>query len=96
MRTCGLVYKMLMNFFEQIHLTIKIFRFWRSHADKIEEREEELTRLRFKCQNTIQILAHIREKSAALDVDIEDLKEEMKVFETEHLIVSIPMTCIWE
>lgn len=64
-------------------------RFSRNHADKIEEREEELTRLRCKCQNTIQILAHIREKSAALDVDIDDLKEEMRIYESELLAVSI-------
>lgn len=62
---------------------------YRSHADKIEEREEELTRLRFKCQNTIQILAHIREKSSALDVDIDELMEDMHKAEMESQLVSI-------
>ncbi|XP_048525239.1 coiled-coil domain-containing protein 96 isoform X2 [Dendroctonus ponderosae] len=48
----------------------------RSYADKIEERDEELARLRNKCQNTIQILAHMREKSAALEADMDDLKDD--------------------
>nr|CAH7741378.1 unnamed protein product [Callosobruchus chinensis] len=57
----------------------------RSFADKIEERDEELTRLRFKCQNTIQILAHIREKSSALDCDNEDLKDDLAVAEGHQM-----------
>ncbi|XP_074025645.1 uncharacterized protein [Leptinotarsa decemlineata] len=59
----------------------------RSHADKIEEKEEELTRLRFKCQNTIQILAHIREKSSALDSDIDDIREDLSTTEIQSLQV---------
>lgn len=48
----------------------------RTFADKLEERDVELSRLRIKCQHTIQILAHMREKAAALDLDVYDLKEE--------------------
>ncbi|XP_076262998.1 uncharacterized protein LOC143197990 isoform X1 [Rhynchophorus ferrugineus] len=57
----------------------------RSYADKIEEREEELTRLRTKCQNTIQILAHMREKSAALDWDFYDLRNEVDRLEMMYM-----------
>ncbi|CAG9763065.1 unnamed protein product [Ceutorhynchus assimilis] len=47
----------------------------RSHADKLEERDEELARLRTKCTNTIQILAHVREKSFALEADLQEERE---------------------
>ncbi|CAH1176082.1 unnamed protein product [Phaedon cochleariae] len=59
----------------------------RSHADKIEEKEEDLTRLRFRCQNTIQILAHIREKSSALDSDLDDIKEDMSMVQFQNFQV---------
>lgn len=71
-----------------------IFLFIRSYADKIEEREEELTRLRFKCQNTIQILAHIREKSSAMDADIFDMKDDMGLAEWEAQEVIDTITII--
>ncbi|CAG9837408.1 unnamed protein product [Diabrotica balteata] len=45
------------------------------YSDKIEEKEVELTKLRIRCNENIQILAHIREKISALDNDIEDLKD---------------------
>ncbi|CAG9763221.1 unnamed protein product [Ceutorhynchus assimilis] len=48
-----------------------------TYADKIEENDEELLRQRNKCANTIQILAHIREKSTALDDDVNDLHQEL-------------------
>lgn len=38
----------------------------RNHSDKIEERDEELSRLRRQSSNAIQCLAHIREKLAAV------------------------------
>ncbi|RZC38064.1 DUF4201 domain containing protein, partial [Asbolus verrucosus] len=50
----------------------------RDLQDKLEEREGELTKLRRSCQNTIQILAHNREKTALLDLDIEKLREELE------------------
>ncbi|XP_044759681.1 coiled-coil domain-containing protein 96-like isoform X2 [Coccinella septempunctata] len=53
----------------------------RAHSDKLEEKEEELTKLRIKCRNAVQIMAHVREKSAALDADMDVLKEE---FEEVH------------
>ncbi|KAJ8916720.1 hypothetical protein NQ315_013924 [Exocentrus adspersus] len=49
----------------------------RSYMDKMEEKDEELSRLRNKCQKTIQILAHMREKSAALESDICDLSDDL-------------------
>lgn len=64
---------------------------YRSYADKLEEKDEELTRLRFKCQNTIQILAHIREKSSALDADIDDLKDDRHSAEIETFEVSLQL-----
>lgn len=38
----------------------------RNHTDKIEERDEELSRLRRQCSSAIQCLAHTREKLAAV------------------------------
>lgn len=55
----------------------------RTFADKLEERDVELTRLRIKCQHTIQILAHMREKTAALDIDLYELKEEFEFVEKQ-------------
>lgn len=49
----------------------------RSLADKIEERDEELAVLRSKGRNTTQVLAHTREKIAALSSDVYDLKEDL-------------------
>ncbi|XP_076262813.1 uncharacterized protein LOC143197897 isoform X1 [Rhynchophorus ferrugineus] len=56
----------------------------RSQADKIEEKDEELTRLRVKCANSIQVLAHLREKSAALDNDLADLTWDRSNIEREY------------
>lgn len=61
----------------------------RSYMDKMEEKDEELSRLRNKCQKTIQILAHMREKSAALESDISDLSEELLNLKQNSLAVSI-------
>ncbi|XP_056631491.1 coiled-coil domain-containing protein 96-like [Diorhabda sublineata] len=44
--------------------------------DKLEERLGELTNVRFTIQNTIQMLAHFREKISALNDDINELGEE--------------------
>lgn len=46
----------------------------RGYADKVEERDEELTKLRIKCDGIFQVLAHLREKSAAATLDI--IKEQ--------------------
>lgn len=46
----------------------------RGFADKVEERDEELTKLRFKCDSVFQVLAHLREKSASATLDI--IKEQ--------------------
>ncbi|XP_060520496.1 coiled-coil domain-containing protein 96-like [Cylas formicarius] len=57
----------------------------RNYADRIEEKDEELSRLRVKCQSTIQILAHLREKSAALERDVADRRSELERVEGEVL-----------
>lgn len=60
-----------------------------SHADKIEERDEELTRLRFKCEKSIQILAHLREKSACTTIEIMDNNGRLREVEIECMEVII-------
>lgn len=55
----------------------------RTLADRIEERDEELVRIRAKCQNTVQVLAHLREKTYSLESDIQDLKYDLEGVETE-------------
>lgn len=56
--------------FEQLRMENTIY------SDKIEERDEELMRLRGRFSHAIQALAHVREKSNVMEVQIEDLKEE--------------------
>ncbi|XP_044252298.1 uncharacterized protein LOC123003547 [Tribolium madens] len=51
--------------------------------DTLEEKESELTKLRLDCKDTIQVLAHNREKSQVVNLDIEKLKEELQVTDTE-------------
>lgn len=58
-----------------------------SYADKIEERDEELTRLRAKCENSTQILAHLREKSASATLDMIDQQARMQEVEIECMEV---------
>lgn len=53
----------------------------RGYADKVEERDEELTKLRAKCDSIFQVLAHLREKSASATLDI--IKEQQAVREVE-------------
>ncbi|KAL3272862.1 hypothetical protein HHI36_014323 [Cryptolaemus montrouzieri] len=57
----------------------------RAHSDKLEEREEELTKLRIKCRNAVQVMAHVREKAAALDADMDILKEEYEEVHAEYI-----------
>lgn len=60
-----------------------------SYADKIEERDEELTRLREKCQTSTQILAHLREKSASATLDLIEQQARMEEVEIECMEVSL-------
>lgn len=60
----------------------------RSHADKIEERDEELTRLRRKCESSSQILAHMREKSASATLDLIENTKRLEEVEIECMEVS--------
>ncbi|KAK9885461.1 hypothetical protein WA026_010956 [Henosepilachna vigintioctopunctata] len=57
----------------------------RSLADKLEEKEEELTKLRIKCRNAVQVMAHVREKAAALDADMDVLKEDFEEVNYEYI-----------
>lgn len=61
-----------------------------SQIDKIEEREEELLKLRIKCSGAIQCLAHVREKSAALEVGIISTRENLEDVEMDYIDV-----CTW-
>lgn len=62
----------------------------RSYMDKMEEKDEELSRLRNKCQKTIQILAHMREKSAALENDICDMTDDLQNLNQNSIAVGVP------
>ncbi|KAK6643120.1 hypothetical protein RUM43_004623 [Polyplax serrata] len=55
-----------------------------NYTDKIEEKEEELAKLRAKTQGIIQNLAHVREKAYAVGGDIELMEE--KVYAVENTL----------
>ncbi|CAH0564675.1 unnamed protein product [Brassicogethes aeneus] len=57
--------------FEQLKLK------FRSYVEKLEERDDELNRLRMLCQNSIQIMAHYKEKSSGMDTDLLDLADDL-------------------
>lgn len=60
---------------------------YRGYADKLEEREDELTKLRAKCDSIFQMLAHLREKSAAATLDTIKEQQELRTVELEHIEV---------
>lgn len=60
----------------------------RNHADKIEERDEELSKLRTKCIAAIDCLAHVREKSAEVQLEITEKMEQLDAIKREGLEVS--------
>lgn len=60
---------------------------YRGYADKVEERDEELTKLRQKCDSIFQVLAHLREKSASATLDI--IKEQQALQEVEMEFVEV-------
>lgn len=64
----------------------------RNHTDKIEERDEELSRLRISCSNAIQCLAHIREKLSSVQVDIFRATQKLSLIEKERLEVFLFIT----
>ncbi|KAF5287498.1 hypothetical protein FQA39_LY04126 [Lamprigera yunnana] len=45
-----------------------------SHTEKNEDRDEELNKLKVKMSETMQCLAHVREKTAALQIDYQHVK----------------------
>ncbi|CAH1286532.1 unnamed protein product [Diabrotica balteata] len=59
----------------------------RLRADKIEEQEVELMKYRKKSEETIQILAHIREKIGAFRSDIQDAIEENSFLERNKEVI---------
>ncbi|KAL1494000.1 hypothetical protein ABEB36_009675 [Hypothenemus hampei] len=61
---------------------LKIFN--QSYQDKVEEKDEELNKFRERCSKTTQILAHLREKSTALENDLGDLIEERNYVEYQY------------
>ncbi|XP_065157303.1 coiled-coil domain-containing protein 96-like [Atheta coriaria] len=58
-----------------------------SNLDKIEERDDELMRLRKKCTNAIQSLAHVREKCSASEQNITILKETLHEKEKAKTVI---------
>ncbi|KAJ8984068.1 hypothetical protein NQ317_006566 [Molorchus minor] len=64
----------------------------RGLEDKMEERDDEMAKLRSKYHLNVEILAHIREKSAALQSDIDNLKEQIKQYHEEHTQVRGQLT----
>lgn len=61
----------------------------RNHTDKIEERDEELSRLRVRCQNAIQRLAHTREKLSATQGLIYSTSNELSEVESQRQTVDV-------
>lgn len=59
----------------------------RGYADKLEERDDELTKLRLKCDEIFQILAHLREKSASAALDIINEQNVLQAIEIEFMEV---------
>lgn len=59
----------------------------RGFADKVEDRDEELTKLRNKCDSVFQVLAHLREKSASATLDIIKEQEILQAVEIEFIEV---------
>nr|CAD7604127.1 unnamed protein product [Timema genevievae] len=57
--------------------------------EKIEERDEELERLRQKATSSIQVLAHVREKADATTSDIHDKFKKLNKTDAEVTFVSI-------
>lgn len=58
-------------------------------TDKIEERDDELRRLRVRYNGAVQSLAHVREKSSIIEMKIDDLANETITVEDELTMVSM-------
>ncbi|XP_072400217.1 cilia- and flagella-associated protein 184-like [Diabrotica undecimpunctata] len=70
-----------------LHHFVKLKAENRLRADKIEEQEVELMKYRKKSEETIQILAHIREKIGAFQSDIQDAIEEDSFLERNKEVI---------
>eukprot|EP00128_Syssomonas_multiformis_P018490 Colp12_sorted_trinity150504_noHs@33246 len=55
-----------------------------TYNEKIEERNEELLKLRKKITNTVQVLTHLKEKLQFVQIENGDLRKELKTVE-EHV-----------
>ncbi|XP_017774569.1 PREDICTED: coiled-coil domain-containing protein 96-like [Nicrophorus vespilloides] len=55
------------------------------HADKIEERDEELSQLRKKCNGAMQCLAHVREKCSAVEIKTKIYKSNFDDKENDRI-----------
>jgi hypothetical protein len=62
----------------------------RSYADKIEKTDEELQQIQNKATAVIQLIAHMKEKSLAMDEKLVELCEMLEHTETELITVSVP------
>lgn len=58
-----------------------------NYTDKIEEKEDELAKLRIKTQGIMQNLANVREKAYAIEGDIEIMEE--KVYAVENTVAEV-------
>jgi hypothetical protein len=62
----------------------------RSYGDKIEKRDEELQQLQNKVTSSTQLIAHMKEKSFAINEKINELCDMLEHTETQLISVSIP------
>lgn len=62
----------------------------RSYADKIEKRAEELQQLQNKATSAMQLIAHVKERSFAVDEKMDELCDMLEHTETQVINVSIP------
>lgn len=56
----------------------------RNLNDKLEDRDNELIKIRKSAQNIMQLLAHNREKSNAIDTDIKKFSGELENVNIEY------------
>jgi uncharacterized coiled-coil DUF342 family protein len=54
-----------------------------TYNEKIEERNEELMKLKKKINNTVQVLSHVKEKLQFMNVENENEKEHLEFYDDE-------------
>ena len=60
--------------------------------EKIEERNEELHKLRKKTVSTVQVTTHMREKLQFLHYEVDTLRQELSQLESGHIHTPCPYT----